>query len=143
MDGSKLDAAPQRRRRSLRRTVQVETDVTNELWDGAIRLLGTDLSLHGVWLDSDLPLEPGSEVSISLLLPRMAITHPFEARARVAHVALSRRRTDYGRSGMGLCFVDVNADQSERLAHALIGLPPKAEGGSAGMLSPPPSIRQA
>jgi len=124
MDGSKPDALPQRRRRSLRRAVQVETDVTSELWDTPVKLLATDLSLHGVWLDSALPLEPGSEVAVSLLLPRMAITRPFEARARVAHVALARRRTDYGRGGMGLCFVDVSAEQSERLAHALIGLPP-------------------
>ena len=124
MDRAKLAMEPHRRR-SLRRTMRVETEVTSDVWDGSVQLLATDLSLHGMWLESDLPLDLGSEVSVSLRLPRMAVTRPFEARARVAHVRLSRRRSDAGRrAGMGLCFVDVSADQRERLAHALIALPP-------------------
>jgi len=125
MDDSNLDAPSPRRRRSLRRALHVETEVTSELWDGAVQLVATDLSLDGLWLESDLPLEVGSDLSVSLLLPQMALTLPFQARARVAHVGLLRRRTDdRRRAGMGLCFLGMTADQRERLAHALIGLPP-------------------
>jgi hypothetical protein len=119
MDGStpRLESRPGRR--SLRRSVRLETDVMSELWDGAVPLLATDLSLQGLWLESDLPLHVGSELAVSFVPPRWPHAAPFCARARVARVALARRRLDA--SGPGL---DVRAEQAARLAEALRGVPP-------------------
>ena len=66
MDGSNLqfELEPRRRRRSLRRVVRLDTEVTCDQWDGAISLLATDISLHGMWLQADFPLGIGSVESL-------------------------------------------------------------------------------
>ncbi len=124
MDGSSPLAATRHRRKSLRRAVRLETEVTCELWDGAVPLLATNLSLHGIWLESELPVHPGSELSVSFVPPHWAFASPIHARACVVRASLLRRRSDAGPPGMGLAFVDLRADQSARLAYALHGLPP-------------------
>lgn len=111
-------------RRSLRRAVRVEVEVSSELWDGTVPLVATDLSLHGLWLESDLPLQAGSELWISLLPPHWPCSTPFQARARVERAGMLRRGTDRGRAGMGVSFLALNADQVAHLTRALHGLPP-------------------
>ena len=96
----------------------------SECWDGSVPLLATDVSAHGLWLEADYPLDVGSELTISFIPPHWSEPAPFRARARVARVGLMRRRTDRGRGGMGLCFEELHADQSERLLSALQALPP-------------------
>jgi hypothetical protein len=127
VDGSnlQLDSEARRRRRSLRRTVNLETDVTSDEWEGSVSLLTTDLSQHGCWLESDLPLDVGTELAISFVPPGDADQTPVAARGRVVHVALMRRRSDAGRPGMGVSFHDVAPDQSERLSLVLNALPPR------------------
>jgi PilZ domain len=112
------------RRRSLRRQVRIEAELTSSAWDGAVPLLVTDVSLHGMFVVSDLPLAPGEQVAVSFLLPRWPEATPFHARARVVRVALLRRRTDFGPAGMGLQFIGLRADQCTHLLRALHGLPP-------------------
>ena len=127
MDGStlqQLETQPRRRRRSLRRAVHLETAVRSELWDGPVSLVATDLSLHGIWLEADFPLEVGSELSMSFTLPRLRHATPLHARGRVVRVGLLRRRTDTGRAGMGVSFLELRSEQSERLSRALRGVPP-------------------
>jgi hypothetical protein len=115
---------PRRRRRSLRRSVHLETEVRSELWDGPITLLATDLSLHGAWLEADFPLGIGSDLSIAFSLPDCPRGSPFIARGKVVRVSLLRRRTDYGHAGMGVAFQDLGADQVQRLTRAVHGMPP-------------------
>jgi hypothetical protein len=126
MDGStaELELEPRRRRRSLRRSVQLETEVTSDLWDGAITLLATDISLHGMWLEADFPLGIGSELTISFTPPDCPQRNPIRAQGTVVRVSLLRRRTDYGHAGMGVAFHDLSADQVQRLTRALHGMPP-------------------
>lgn len=112
------------RRRSVRRAVRVETDVVADTWDGAVPLLATDLSDHGLWLESELPLEIGSEVVVSLLPPRWPTREPLTALAEVTRVGMYRRRRERRSSGMGLRFVDLPHDDAELLAEVLRGLPP-------------------
>lgn len=112
------------RRRSLRRAVRVEVEVGSECWDGTVPLIATDVSLHGLWLESDLPLETGSELWISFVPPHWPCSKPFQVRARVERVGLMRRGADRGRSGMGLAFLGLGADQVALLTRALHGLPP-------------------
>jgi hypothetical protein len=126
MDGSTadLEQQPRRRRRSLRRSVQLETEVTSHLWDGAITLLATDISLHGIWLESDLPLGIGSELTIAFTPPDCPQRIPIRAQGTVVRVSLLRRRTDHGHAGMGVAFHDLSVDQVQRLTRALHGMPP-------------------
>jgi hypothetical protein len=112
------------RRRSLRRAVRVETDVVSDLWDGPVPLLATDLSLHGLWLESELPLEPGAELLVTLVPPRWQGDEPFVALAEVARVGLFRRQREARPSGMGLTFLDFERTHEQRLRAALRGLPP-------------------
>lgn len=126
MDGStlQLETQARRRRRSLRRSVRLETEVASELWDGSVSLLATDLSLHGVWLEADFALDIGSELSMSFALPNAGPSATVSARGRVVRVGLLRRRTDVGRAGMGISFLDLPSTQTERLSRALRGVPP-------------------
>ena len=124
MDALTASLESTHRRRSLRRAVRVEAEVTSELWDEAVSLVATDLSLHGVWLESDLPLDTGSEVSISIFPPQWPRSMPLRICGRVARVGMFRRRSDSGRPGMGVSF-DLSAEQSRTLRRALQGLPPR------------------
>ena len=112
------------RRRSLRRAVRIETDVLSDGWDQAVSLLATDLSPEGLWLESDLPLEVGEEVVVSLRPPRWMADKPFRALAQVARVGLFRRKSEHRRSGMGLRFVQLDSPEADFLNLALRGLPP-------------------
>lgn len=126
MDGSNLatELEPRRRRRSLRRTVRLETEVTSELWDGVISLLATDISMHGMWLEADFPLGIGSELAISFIPPDCPHGIPLHVRGRIVRVSLLRRRTDSGNAGMGVSFHELRAEQIQRLTRALHGMPP-------------------
>jgi hypothetical protein len=126
MDGSnlQLELEPRRRRRSLRRVVQLDTEVTCDLWDGAISLIATDISLHGLWLEADFPLGIGCELSISFIPPDCPQRIPFHVVGRVVRVSLLRRRSDRGRAGMGVSFCELRPDQVQRLSRALHGMPP-------------------
>lgn len=123
MDGSSTFETTHRRR-SLRRHVRFEAELTSTAWDGAVPLLVTDVSLHGMFVVCDLPLAPGEEVAVSFVPPRWPEATPFHARARVVRVALLRRRTDLGPAGMGLQFIGLRADQCTHLLRCLHGMPP-------------------
>ncbi len=121
---SALENTPGTRRRSLRRSVRVEADVEADLWDGAVPFVATDLSEHGLWLESDLPLEIGAELIVSFLPPRWPSQTPVTALAEVTRVGMFRRRREPRASGMGLRFLDIEHEHRDLLAEALRGLPP-------------------
>lgn len=112
------------RRRSLRRALRVETGVSSNLWDGTAPFVATNVSDHGLWLDTDLTLDIGDELVVSLTPPRWQDSQPLTVLARVARVAFKRRKSEEQRSGMGLRFVDLQPDQASKLKTALEGLPP-------------------
>jgi hypothetical protein len=125
MDPQPVSAA-RRNRRSLRRAVQLEADVMSDLWDGAVPLTLTNLSLHGAWLDAELSLDVGDELSLSFTPPHwQTLGLPkLRARATVARVSLRRRRNDSASAGMGLRFTGLSAVTQRCLDDVLRGLPP-------------------
>jgi hypothetical protein len=113
------------RRRALRRAVDIECAVLSAEWMEVAPLVAADLSPLGMWLDSQLPLEPGSEVVVSFTPPRWPKWGaPVTVLARVVRVGLPRRRGDHGNAGMGLRFLDLDPEHAERLARCLQGIPP-------------------
>jgi hypothetical protein len=112
------------RRGSVRRAVSVEAAVASDYWDGSIPLLATDLSPEGLWLESDLPLDVGEEVLVTLRPPRWTEEQPLIAIAEVARVGLFRRQRERRASGMGLRFVELERAHAELLRATLRGLPP-------------------
>jgi hypothetical protein len=126
MDGSAMATGleSRTRRRSLRRAVELEVDVVSELWDVAIALPLTDLSLDGAWLESELPLSVGDEIELCFAPPRWFGLPRLQVGARVVRVSLLRRQRDRGRAGMGVCFTDLSLASQRCLEHALRGLPP-------------------
>ena len=111
------------RRRSLRRNVGLECLVHSAYWDGAVAFVASDLSNHGIWLNTQVALEPGDEVQLSFVPPGPLRT-PIRAVARVARVG---ERGDQP-SGMGLSFTRMSALDRACLMCALEGLPPHLPG---------------
>jgi hypothetical protein len=109
-------------RRELRRSVFVGCDVLSDLYDEPVRHRATDLSPAGLWLDSDLPLEPGTDVALSFAPPGRS--QPIIAVGMVRRAVLRRRRRDRMPSGMGIAFTDLSDEAYETLASSLVGMPP-------------------
>lgn len=111
-------------RRALRRAVSLDCRVVSDLWDEPVPQVATDLSPYGMWLRTEYPLEPGSEVVV-------AFTPPGEPRDRevllfgtVRRAALGRRRSDPGGAGMGVAFEYLDEETVAQLCGKLRGLPP-------------------
>lgn len=126
-----------RRRRSLRRAVRVEAEVASNLWDGCVSFVATDVSVHGLWLDTDLALDVGEELIVSLRPPGWPVPQPLTAIARVARVGLHRRKLETKRPGMGLSFADLRSEQAEWLMRSLRGLPPPLPRRRSACVQPP------
>lgn len=126
---------PSSRRSSVRRSVRLDANVMCDLWDTRVPHLATDLSEDGLWLQSQLPLEAGSEIYVSFSPPHWS-GEPLTALAAVARVGMFRRRPDVANSGMGLRFIDLEDYNRDRLRACLRGLPPPLPGTTAS--SPPP-----
>jgi hypothetical protein len=111
-------------RRSLRRALAIECNIECESWDGMVSLPATDISNEGLWVESDVALNPGEELVLSFQLPDTAPEERIWATARVARVGLWRRREDVHSSGMGLVFTYCSEADRRRLAAFLVGRPP-------------------
>jgi hypothetical protein len=125
-----MEIANEARRGVVRRAVQIGCSVRSELWDGPAPFLAVDLSQDGLRLCSPLALPEGQDVVVTFTPPRWPDeSGPLNVLARVAHVALPRRRTDAvvgmpGEAGMGLSFVHLDPTQKALLGLVLRGLPP-------------------
>jgi hypothetical protein len=110
-------------RDTLRRVVRIPCDLVSETFDEPVELEITDLSAHGAFIETSLPLEDGEELELAFEVPR---TQSLVAvRARVKRAALNRRRQDARSSGMGLEFVDLSDRARDWLDGALVGMPPR------------------
>jgi hypothetical protein len=113
------------RRRVLRRAVQVECAVRSDLWDGPARLLATNLSPLGLWLQSELAPDTGERLLLNFTPPRWPEhVAPVSVLGEVVRVALPRRRDDRGTAGVGIQFVDLEDDAAALMTALLRGLPP-------------------
>jgi hypothetical protein len=117
-------AGARRERRSLRRALVIDCDIECDSWDGVICLRATDVSNEGLWVETQIALNPGAELVLSFALPDAAPDKRMWATAKVARVGMWRRRDDIHASGMGLVFTYCSQADRERLAAFLVGRPP-------------------
>ena len=111
-------------RRSLRRALSFDCEVVADRYDGTVLHRVHDVSSHGAFLESSLPLDPGDEVILTLRPPRYRRAEAMTIVAEVARVWLPRRKDDPGPAGMGLKFRELDYDELLALEHALRGVPP-------------------
>lgn len=138
MDGTLASAAPQTRRRAVRRAVDLLAEVSNRAWSGGVPLRVGELSPFGLWVESEVLLEPGEAVDLAFVPPRWpAGVAPLRARGHVVSVQRGRRRRENSRAGMGIAFRDLPSMQALLLARLLRGLPPRLPCRTSEVLPPP------
>ncbi len=109
-------------RNEIRRAVDVGAEVLAEGWAGPALHRVRDLSERGAFIESQLLLEPGTEMVLDIVPPGRV--RSLTLMARVERAVLRRRRRDRARSGMGVRFVGVQAEAEDELRASLLGLPP-------------------
>lgn len=112
-----------RARESVRRGVAMSVGVGSSYWDGTVPLVATDVSGSGLFLSCPLPLHEGEKVELRFVPPGLDL--PFELAGEVRRTVLSRRKSDEGRSGMGIAFTSMSASSREILEFLLAGVPPR------------------
>ena len=99
-------------RRAVRRLADLECAVYAELWGEAIPHRVTAVSEDGLWIQTELPLEPGTEVTLTFLPPDWE--EPLYVAGRVQRVELRRRQGDGCAVGMGIEFEALRRDERRR-----------------------------
>ena len=89
-------------RKAVRRLVDLECAVYSELWGEAIAHRVTDVSEEGLWIQTDLLLEIGNEVTLTFYPPDWE--EPLYVAGRVQRVELQRKPGDGRAVGMGIEF---------------------------------------
>jgi hypothetical protein len=107
-------------RRAVRRLVDLECEVHSEVWGEAITHRVTDVSEEGLWIQTDLLLEIGSNVTLTFYPPDWE--EPLYVAGRVQRVELQRRPGDGSAVGMGIEFEALRADERRRLTCSMRGL---------------------
>lgn len=114
------------KRRSLRRAVALECTLQSELWDEALTLPASNLSVDGVWVETQLSLDLGDDLIVSFTPPGLAAHHIVWATATVVRVGSFRRDGDPAEApGMGLRFTYCSESHRRLLARSLHGHPPR------------------
>ncbi len=104
-------------RRTVRRLVDLECAVYSELWGEAITHHVTDVSEEGLWIQTDLLLEIGTEVTLTFCPPDWE--EPLYAAGRVQRVELQRRPGERSAIGMGIAFEALRTDERRRLTQSM------------------------
>jgi Tfp pilus assembly protein PilZ len=103
-------------RRAVRRLVDLECDVYCELWGEPLAHRVTDVSEDGLWIQTELLLEVGTEVTLTFLPPDW--DEPLCVAGQVQRVELRSRPNDGGGVGMGIGFEAMRSDESMRCLRA-------------------------
>ena len=106
-------------RRSQRRTIDLPCDLVGRDWDRPLCHRIVDLSPHGAWVRTALPLQPGEQVVVGFRPPKWE-----RELSLFATVKRSVRAGRGGaRNGMALEFLDLTRAERRLLQHSLKGLP--------------------
>lgn len=105
----------------VRRAIELECAVYSELWGEAIEHRATDLSEDGLWIQTELLLEVGSEVTLTFRPPDWE--EPLYVAGRVQRVELQQRPGGESAVGMGIEFDALRTDERRRLTRSMRGLP--------------------
>jgi hypothetical protein len=109
------------KRWELRRGVRIPFEVILPGWDEPVRLLASDLSPVGAYIESDLLPDRGEHLVCCFGLSRRDEYCLF---ADVTRVNPLRRRHDLGRAGFAVSFLDARPLERLRMRQMLRGLPP-------------------
>ena len=104
-------------RKAFRRLVDLECAVYTELWGEPITHRATDVSEEGLWIQTDLLLEIGTEVTLTFYPPDWE--EPLYVAGRVRRVELHGRPGDRGAVGMGIEFEALRTDERRRLTRSM------------------------
>lgn len=91
----------------------------SDIWGEAIPHRVTDVSEDGIWIQTELLLEIGSEVALSFVPPDW--DEPLCVAGRVGRVELRARPGDRNAVGMGIEFETLRADERRRLTSSMRG----------------------
>ena len=111
-------------RKALRRALHLQCALVSHYWDEPVQHFATDLSPHGMWIETLFPLHPGAEVVVSFTPPGGEEVTFF---GKVKRAVTGRRRSDRGPLGMGIAFTDASDEQSVAIARRLRGIPPRLQ----------------
>ena len=106
-------------RRTVRRLVDLECEVYSEVWGEAISHRVTDVSEEGLWIETELLLEIGTDVTLTFHPPDW--DDPLYVAGRVQRVGLQRKAGDASAVGMGIAFEALRADERRRLTRSMRG----------------------
>lgn len=106
----------------VRKARRTDTELIASLWDEPIPMLATDLSPAGLFVPSDLLLEPGEVVVACFALP--GHREEFQIFGEVAWISMPRRATDPGPAGMGVRFLKTRPIERLTIRESLRLVPP-------------------
>lgn len=104
-------------RKAVRRLVELECGVFSDVWGEAIPHRVTDVSEDGLWIETDLPLEVGSEVTLSFFPPDWE--EPLYVAGEVQRVELQRSSGRASSIGMGIAFETLRTDERRQLTQSM------------------------
>ncbi|MBI4705983.1 MAG: PilZ domain-containing protein [Deltaproteobacteria bacterium] len=111
-------------RRAQRRAVDIPCELIARSCDEPINHRASDMTPHGVWVDTSFPLDEGAQVVVSFRPPRATVPGEMTLFARVARSIRPRHTGGFRpRAGMALEFVGVSVTDRKTLRAALRGLP--------------------
>ena len=131
------------RRFEMRRAVARPIEVIASAWDEPVVLATTDMSPRGAYVASELLPNLGENVVCAF---RLGEGRGFDFFGEVVRVNLLRRRSDRGRPGFGVRFLDARPLDRIRIREALRNTPPplpvmRRVPRSGTIVTPPPRPR--
>lgn len=104
------------RRRSARYALPLQCWVKARDWQEAVKFDVSEISLHGIWIQTDLMLDEGELLVVSLDVGTASFRHLL---AQVRHVRIQRRQAETRASGMAIDFLDIRPSERDALQIAL------------------------
>lgn len=111
------------RRRASRHAVDLRCDVVTEAWPEPIAHRVRDLGLGGLFVESQLLPDEGSDVLVEMRVGRRAPLR-LTLLGKVRRCELRRRASERGRSGFAIELGGLAPYEADTLRDALRGLPP-------------------
>lgn len=121
-----MEEGRMKKRFELRRSIETPVEIITSFWDEPVDLIASDLSPRGAYLESELMPEPGEHVVCSLELEHC--TRDFCFFGEVTRINLNRRKSDGGKPGFGIEFLDCTPLDRLAIREALRGVPPPVPG---------------
>lgn len=108
-------------RRALRRAVELPCELITRYLDTPLLYWASDLTPHGLWLETPAPMQVGESVVVSFEPSIWWQQRELTVFAEVTRVMWAR---DVNERGMGLEFTDITVHEQRALAAWLRGRPP-------------------